>query len=399
MYWRNPFTTLVAVAALSLPTAVSAALVTNPARPIAYRVDIQLIDTALDDGSSPATVLGDDAQRADIEAKIDTIWAQAGIDINFLPNVVQYNNTFAYQGAGTARPDSDLSLIIDNVAPMPGILNSDPKVIDMFFVNIVPGWPPEGSNWINGESNIGTNGITEHMGSTVPTTDHGRELAAHWIAHEIGHNLGLYHPADGSQNLMNGSTRTTEQLTPEQIYAIYQWNFRNDSVAYIPQGGTGFPHLIPSPVSGDYNRNGTVDAADYTVWRDTMGTIGYMAADGNKNNAIDVGDLAIWQSNLDKQVLPQSLPGDFNHDGLVDGADYTVWRDTMGKTVAAGTGADASVNGLVDAGDYGIWKTNFSMASSVVVGAAAEDVPEPATIVYAAIAAMLLVPFRRGRCD
>ena len=63
MYWRNPITTLVAVAALGLPTAVSAALVTNPPRPIAYRVDIQLIDTALDDGSLPATVLGDDAQR------------------------------------------------------------------------------------------------------------------------------------------------------------------------------------------------------------------------------------------------------------------------------------------------------------------------------------------------
>ena len=197
-------------------------------------------------------------------------------------------------------------------------------------------------------------------------------------------------------NLMNGSTRTTEQLTPEQIGAIYQWNFRNDGVAFIPQGGTGFLRLIPSPVAGDYNRNGTVDAADYTVWRDTLGTIGYMAADGNKNNAIDAGDLTIWQSNLDKVVSPQSLPGDFNHDGRVDGADYTVWRDTLGKTVAAGTGADANLNGLIDSGDYGIWKTNFSMASSVVVGAAAADVPEPATIVYAVIAAMLVVPFRAG---
>jgi hypothetical protein len=89
MYRRILFTTLVVTVAVYVPTAVSAALVTNPARPIAYRVNIQLIQTALDDGSSPATVLGDPDQRADIESKIDAIWAQAGIEVNFFPNVVR----------------------------------------------------------------------------------------------------------------------------------------------------------------------------------------------------------------------------------------------------------------------------------------------------------------------
>jgi hypothetical protein len=357
MRWRVFFYTFALV--WWFPVAGRAALVINPPRPIAYRVNIQLIDTALDDGSSPATMLGDASQRADIEAKIDTIWAQAGIDINFLPNVVRYNNTFAYQGSGGTRSAGDLSIILASAASAGGILNPDPSVIDMFFVKVVPGWPPQGSNWVDGLSNTGTNGIAEYVGSSVLATDHGRELAAHWIAHEIGHNLGLFHPAPGSQNLMNGDTRTTEQLTFDQVDAVFGWQFRNDGAAFIPQNGTGFPKLIPEPAPGDYSRDGAVTAADYTVWRDTLSSKTFLAADGNGNGSIDAGDYATWKANVGKSVQPQGLVGDFNHNGVFDAADYTLWRDTLGKTVAFGTGADANRNSLVDDADYAMWKSNF----------------------------------------
>ena len=76
-----------------------------PRTPITHRVTVQLIQTALDNGASSATVFGTATQRASIEAGIDKIWAQAGIDVLFLPDVVRYNDTFAYQGnsgSGTA---------------------------------------------------------------------------------------------------------------------------------------------------------------------------------------------------------------------------------------------------------------------------------------------------------
>ena len=303
------------------------------------------------------------ASGADIEAKIDTIWAQAGVDINFLPNVVRYNNTFAYQGSGGTRSAGDLNVILDSAANSGGILNPDPSVIDMFFVNVVPGWPPKGANWVNGLSNTGTNGIAEYVGSSVLATDHGRELAAHWIAHEIGHNLGLYHSAPGSQNLMNGDTRTTDQLTSDQVDAVFGWQFRNDGVAFIPQNGTRFPKLIPEPAPGDYSRDGAVTAADYTVWRDTLGSNTFLAADGNGDGSIDAGDYATWKANLGKSIQPPALVGDFNHNGVVDAADFTVWRDTLGKTVAFGTGADANRNSLVDDSDYAMWKANFGKST------------------------------------
>jgi hypothetical protein len=55
---------------------------------------------------------------------------------------------------------------------------------------------------------------------------------------------------------------------------------------------------VPGPI-GDYNGNGTVDAADYTVWRDTLGQndVG-LAADGNGDNMITPADYDIWKTHF-----------------------------------------------------------------------------------------------------
>jgi hypothetical protein len=100
-------------------------------------------------------------------------------------------------------------------------------------------------------------------------------------------------------------------------------------------------------------------------------------------------------------VIP-GLPGDFNDDGTVNLADYTVWRDNLGGNNPLGgngdeNGASAS---LVDAADYQLWRNHFGDVSSSGSngGLAAGTVPEPSAIVLASLVfAGVALGYRRSR--
>ena len=53
------------------------------------------------------------------------------------------------------------------------------------------------------------------------------------------------------------------------------------------------------------------------------------------------------------------LAGDYNRDGIVDAADYTVWRRFENQSVTAYSGADGDGDGLVDDDDFDLWKAHF----------------------------------------
>ncbi len=77
------------------------------------------------------------------------------------------------------------------------------------------------------------------------------------------------------------------------------------------------------------------------------------------------------------------FPGDYNGDGVVNLADYTVWRDSLGAT-GIGLAADGNGSGVVDSSDYNVWKSHFGQ-STAFVGSTLEDgttsIPEPSGFV------------------
>lgn len=51
--------------------------------------------------------------------------------------------------------------------------------------------------------------------------------------------------------------------------------------------------------------------------------------------------------------------GDYNVDGRVDAADYSVWRDSLGSHVEAFSAADGNGNGTIDQADYAHWSNRY----------------------------------------
>jgi beta-xylosidase len=70
----------------------------------------------------------------------------------------------------------------------------------------------------------------------------------------------------------------------------------------------GWPSLIPPPpdLPGDYNNDGTVDAADYIVWRDTLGSTTDLRADGTGNLVVDGNDLRVWRAHFGNTTSAQA---------------------------------------------------------------------------------------------
>lgn len=85
--------------------------------------------------------------------------------------------------------------------------------------------------------------------------------------------------------------------------------------------------------------------------------------------------------------------GDFNGDGSVDAADYTVWRDALGAAATPFRGADGDGDGLVTTHDYGLWRANYGANYSPPVSAVASAAEVAPLIVSGASVA----PLERSR--
>jgi T5SS/PEP-CTERM-associated repeat protein len=109
--------------------------------------------------------------------------------------------------------------------------------------------------------------------------------------------------------------------------------------------------------------------------------------------ALSAGKMWHVRYSANAATLVVKLAGDYNDDGTVDAADYTVWRDRLGNTLDPS--ADGDTNGVVDLEDYNIWKANFGATAGAGATIAAAAVPEPANL---GLVAALLSVFACNRC-
>lgn len=92
---------------------------------------------------------------------------------------------------------------------------------------------------------------------------------------------------------------------------------------------------------------------------------------------------------------PMGLMGDYNDNGVVDAADYAVWRDVMS---GGGSLTNDSTPTSVDEADFWFWREHFGDTPGSGAGALrAPNVPEPGTLWLMLVAAGISVQGRRRR--
>ena len=111
-----------------------------------------------------------------------------------------------------------------------------------------------------------------------------------------------------------------------------------------------------------------------------------------------VGNLAAnWaEANTNFLFTEPGLTGDYNGNRTVDAADYIVWRKTLGQT-GLGLAADGNRDGQVTGDDYNIWQKHFGEAGSSI-GVGLVSIPEPGTAVLVS-AVLLLFGATSRRCS
>lgn len=90
---------------------------------------------------------------------------------------------------------------------------------------------------------------------------------------------------------------------------------------------------------------------------------------------------------IQEAYAANSLPGDANGDGKVDGIDFSVWLSNYGKTTQNGsTDGDFNADGKVDGIDFTIWLTNYGKAVTPTITTSPTPTRVPVTASLRAVA-------------
>ncbi len=113
--------------------------------------------------------------------------------------------------------------------------------------------------------------------------------------------------------IQEDGTTTFDNLTPYELGTIFQSGGGQDLKLQFLLAGEGSLRtgMVVYILAGDYNGDHTVDAADYTVWRNHFGT-------------------------------SDTLPNDISP-GMVTIDDYNIWKQNLGAALPAGAGGAAAV--------------------------------------------------------
>jgi hypothetical protein len=111
------------------------------------------------------------------------------------------------------------------------------------------------------------------------------------------------------------------------------------------------------------------------------------------------GAIRTWYDGVGYALVSETDPllfGDYNDDGVVDAADYIVWRKNVGLTVAL-PNRDTANSGPISAADFNTWRENFGNALPGTGGAQGVSTPEPSVLIPVLLAVAMIAYARCRR--
>ena len=301
-----------------------------------------------------------------------------------------------------------------------------------------------GDNTINGGS-LTASGASATFGTGDVTVNGGSAVISAGVANAILDSATLTLLGGGAAAMADAGFINLEAGINEQIAALVLGNTLQATGTYGATGsaatnindeyfsGLGMITVVSLGVPGDYNSNGIVDGADYVLWRnggplqnevDNPGTVnqadaaamadtGFINLEAGINEQIAAlvlgntpqvtgtyGATGSGATNISDEyfsglgiitVASLGVPGDYNGNGVVDGADYVVWRN------GGPLQNEVDNPGTVNQADYTAWRARFgnSGAGSGLGDSAA--VPEPATLLLSLVMICFTLSVRRGK--
>jgi hypothetical protein len=217
------------------------------------------------------------------------------------------------------------------------------------------------------------------------------------------------------------------EFAPNGLNVVYAADLvvRAEEVPYCPGGGrggcnppgtqtvfVGSPELYVTQLPifggqlGDMDGDGVVDADDLQpfalgivnpqnfAFQFGLGPVNF--GDMNRDGAFDESDASLFASvagvSIEELLAAVAAAGDYNNDGVVNAADYTVWRDARGSP--AGSLPNDIDGGAIGDAQYSTWKVNFGSGQVDGDGLSA-TAPEPGTFVLIAYGIACALAVRR----